>query len=184
MCWNCSSGKLGSWHRSSQEGYRSAWAGCEGIGSSWGQSALFASAGCRLGTPGGYAALIDAYGPSVPVPRRLRAIGERRWRVEDGGRRIRSLRPRPEASLEGHRTFTLTILTYALKLEGLDLAVLERLPPGCKPREIEPSVRAKPTGSYARRQSHSRGSAANRGGETDEQPYYRRPASKPRQAHS
>ena len=51
---------------------------------------------------------------------------------------------RPQASLEGH-------LTFALKYEGLDLAVLKRLFLAAGPREIEALVRAKPTGSYARR---------------------------------
>ena len=50
----------------------------------------------------------------------------------------------PPATLEGH-------LTFALKYEGLDLAVLKRLFKAAGPREIEAVVRSKPTGSYARR---------------------------------
>jgi hypothetical protein len=96
------------------------------------------------GTPAGYAALIDAYGLRVPLPRTLCAIGERHRLVEEGGWRIYSPRYAPEASLEGH-------LTFALKYEGLDLAVLKRLFLSAGPREIEALVRAKPTGSYARR---------------------------------
>jgi hypothetical protein len=46
--------------------------------------------------------------------------------------------------LEGH-------LTFALKYEGLDLAVLKRLFLTVQPAEIESIVRAKLTGSYARR---------------------------------
>jgi len=50
----------------------------------------------------------------------------------------------PKASVEGH-------LTFALKYEGLDLAVLKRLFAATGPGEIAALVRAKPTGSYARR---------------------------------
>ena len=50
----------------------------------------------------------------------------------------------PAADLEGH-------LTFALKYEGLDLAVLKRLFRAVGAAAIEALVRAKPTGSYARR---------------------------------
>lgn len=96
------------------------------------------------GTPTGYAALIDAYGLSVPLPRTLCAIGERHRHLEEGGFRIFSPRYAPEASLEGH-------LTFALKYEGLDLAVLKRLCLSAGRAEVEALVRARPTGSYARR---------------------------------
>jgi Fic/DOC family len=96
------------------------------------------------GTPAGYAALIDAYGLRVPLPRTLCAIGERHRLLDEGGWRIYSPRYAPEASLEGH-------LTFALKHEGLDLAVLKRLFLAAGPGEIQARVRAKPTGSYARR---------------------------------
>ena len=44
------------------------------------------------GTPAGYAALIDAYGLSVPLPRMLYAIGERhRFLEEDGWRELAPL---------------------------------------------------------------------------------------------
>ena len=68
-------------------------------------------------TPAGYAALIGAYDLSVPLPRTLSAIGERHRLMEHGGWRIYSPRYTPNATLEGH-------LTFALKHEGLDLAVL------------------------------------------------------------
>ena len=71
-------------------------------------------------TPAGYAALIEAYGLRVPLPRTLSAIGERHRVVEQGGWRILTPRHAPEATLDGH-------LTFALKYEGLDLAVLKRL---------------------------------------------------------
>ena len=71
-------------------------------------------------TPVGYAALIHAYDLLVPVPRTLCAIGARHRIVEADGWRIYTPRHAPEATLEGH-------LTFALKYEGLDLAVLKRL---------------------------------------------------------
>ncbi len=50
----------------------------------------------------------------------------------------------PAATLEGH-------LTFALKYEGVDLAVLKRLFLATGPGPIESLVRNTPTGSYARR---------------------------------
>jgi hypothetical protein len=95
-------------------------------------------------TPAGYAALIDAYGLSVPWPRTVSAIGARHKITEEGGWRILTPRHAPEPTLEGH-------LTFALKYEGLDLAVLKRLFVALEPPAIVTLVRAKPTGSYARR---------------------------------
>ena len=71
-------------------------------------------------TLAGYAALIRAYDLWVPLPRILSAIGERHKFMERDGWRIYTPRYTPDASLEGH-------LTFALKHEGLDLAVLKRL---------------------------------------------------------
>jgi Fic family protein len=96
------------------------------------------------GTPAGYAALIDAYGLAVPLPRTLSAIGQHHKVKEQDGWRILTPRHAPPADLEGH-------LTFALKYEGLDLAVLNRLFGAVGAREVEALVRAKPTGSYARR---------------------------------
>lgn len=95
-------------------------------------------------TPAGYAALIHAYNLSVPLPHTLSAIGERHRVIEQGGWRIMTPRHQPEATLDGH-------LTFALKYEGLDLAVLKRLFLAVSPADIEALVQATPTGSYARR---------------------------------
>ena len=95
-------------------------------------------------TPAGYAALIDAFGLSVPLPRTLSAIGERHRVREEAGWRILTPRHAPSPDVEGH-------LTFALKYEGVDLAVLKRLFTVVPAAEIEAIVRAKPTGSYARR---------------------------------
>ncbi|MDA2934879.1 Fic family protein [Acidobacteria bacterium AH-259-D05] len=95
-------------------------------------------------TPAGYAALIEAYGLAAPLPRTLSATGEHHKVIEEAGWRIMTPRHAPNANLEGH-------LTFALKYEGLDLAVLKRLFEAVSPAHIEALVRAKPTGSYARR---------------------------------
>ncbi|KAB2919365.1 MAG: Fic family protein [Hyphomicrobiaceae bacterium] len=94
--------------------------------------------------PAGYAALIDAYGLSVPLPLTLSAIGSRHRIISRDGWRILTPRHEPHASLEGH-------LTFALKHEGVDLAVLKRLFLAAAPAEMERMVRATPTGVYARR---------------------------------
>jgi hypothetical protein len=94
--------------------------------------------------PAGYSALIGAFDLHVPLPRILSAIGERHRITEQGGWRIMTPRHAPHATLEGH-------LTFALKYEGLDLAVLKRLFQATGTDEIEALVRAKSAGSYARR---------------------------------
>lgn len=95
-------------------------------------------------TPAGYAALIDAFGLRVPLPRKLSATGEHHRIRQHAGWRILTPRHAPSPDLEGH-------LTFALKYEGLDLAILKRLFAVLAPVEIESVVRSKPTGSYARR---------------------------------
>ncbi|MFC2171964.1 Fic family protein [Acidobacteriota bacterium] len=95
-------------------------------------------------TPCGYAALIDAYDLKVPLPRTLFGTGERHRIVHEAGWQILTPRHSPRATLEGH-------LTFALKNEGIDLAVLNRLFRVVPGNKIEILVRAKPTGSYTRR---------------------------------
>jgi hypothetical protein len=95
-------------------------------------------------TPAGYAALIEAYGLKVPLPRTLSAIGERHRIRNESGWHILTPRHAPSPALGGH-------LTFALKYEGVDLAVLKRLFESAGAREIEAFVRAAPTGKYARR---------------------------------
>jgi hypothetical protein len=95
-------------------------------------------------TPAGYSALIGAFDLQVPLPRTLSAIGQRHRITEEGGWRIMTPRHAPHATLEGH-------LTFALKYEGLDLAVLKRLFLAAGAGAIETLVREKSTGAYARR---------------------------------
>lgn len=95
-------------------------------------------------TPAGYAALIGTYDLAVPLPRKLSAIGTRHKVYEEGGWHIYTPRHMPDATLEGH-------LVFALKYEGLDLAILKRLFEAIPPEAVENIVKAKPTSSYARR---------------------------------
>jgi hypothetical protein len=74
----------------------------------------------------------------------MSATGSHHRISEWGGWRILTPRHAPQPSLEGH-------LTFALKNEGLDLAILKRLFMAAGPELIEALVRSKPTGSYTRR---------------------------------
>ncbi|MBN2498662.1 MAG: Fic family protein [Deltaproteobacteria bacterium] len=94
--------------------------------------------------PAGYSALIEGYGLRVPLPRTLLAIGQHHRIIEADGFRILTPRHAPHATLEGH-------LTFALKYEGVDLAILKCLFLKTGPGPIESMVRRKPTGSYVRR---------------------------------
>jgi len=94
--------------------------------------------------PAGYAALIDAYGLKVPYPLILSAIGKHHRMLNKDGWRIYTPRYEPDATLAGH-------LTFALKQEGIDLAVLKALFLLIDGSEIEAWVRAKPTGTIPRR---------------------------------
>ena len=98
----------------------------------------------EAGTPVGYAALIEAFDLTAPLPRKLAAIGARHKVYDGNGWRLYTPRHAPSADLEGH-------LTFALKYEGLDLLVLKTLFKAIGPRPIEAIVRARPSGSYARR---------------------------------
>ena len=94
--------------------------------------------------PVGYAAVIQAHDLAVPLPRRLAAIGPRHKVYEQDGWRLYTPRHAPATDLAGH-------LTFALKYEGVDLAVLTRLFAATGPDPIAAIIRATPTGSYARR---------------------------------
>jgi hypothetical protein len=92
----------------------------------------------------GYAALIEAYDLAVPLPDKLSAISRKHSRYEKECWRILTLRHKPEATLGAH-------LTFALRYEGVDLAVLKVLFQTISPSEIEKVVRTTPTGKYSRR---------------------------------
>ena len=94
--------------------------------------------------PVGYAALIAAHDLAVPLPRTLAAIGPRHKVYQQDQWRLYTPRHEPAGDLAGQ-------LTFALKYEGVDLAVLQRLFAATGPGPIEAMVRATPTGAYARR---------------------------------
>ncbi|MCK5869686.1 MAG: hypothetical protein KAG45_03420, partial [Methyloprofundus sp.] len=95
-------------------------------------------------TLAGYAALIAGHGLLVPAPDYLCAIGTKHKRYEKGRWRIFTPRHKPNDSLHNH-------LTFALKHEGIDLAVLKALFVTTKPEAIIDIVRSEPTGAYSRR---------------------------------
>jgi Fic family protein len=95
--------------------------------------------------PAGYAALIATYKLDVPLPRIMHTIGTSSYKTEiRDDWVIHIARHAPADTLEGH-------LTFALKYEGLDLAVLKRLFTATDAAPIIDLVRASPTGIYARR---------------------------------
>lgn len=98
----------------------------------------------ELAVPVGYAALIEALHLRVPLPRLMSAAGPRHRQYQKDGWNIYTPRHAPASDLNGH-------LTFALKHEGLDLAVLNALFRTTGPAQIEEIVRATPTGIYARR---------------------------------
>jgi hypothetical protein len=95
-------------------------------------------------TLAGYAALIQAHELSVAAPDYLCAIGVKHKKCDKGRWRIFTPRHEPEDSLQGH-------LTFALKYEGVDLAVLRALFESIELQDIEGIVRSAPTGAYSRR---------------------------------
>ena len=92
----------------------------------------------------GYAALIAGHALAVPLPDRLCAIGTRHRKHEQGRWRLFTPRHRPDDTLQGH-------LVFALKYEGIDLAVLKVLFEDIAPEEISDMVCSEPTGAYSRR---------------------------------
>lgn len=92
----------------------------------------------------GYAALIATYDLSLPLPPRLTAIAERHHPAGTAAWQLLTPRHRPEPTLAGQ-------LTFAIKWEGVDLAVLAQLFRRLSPTEVANFVRATPTGAFARR---------------------------------
>ncbi|MEN8129531.1 MAG: Fic family protein [Pseudomonadota bacterium] len=95
-------------------------------------------------TLAGYAALIARHGLSVPAPDYLCAVGIKYKTFDKGRWHIFTPRHKPDDSLHGH-------LTFALKHEGIDLAVLKALFEQIEPQAIADIVRSEPTGAYSRR---------------------------------
>src|SRR5436190_953782 len=114
--------------------------------SDWPSQALTNFRGRRLPEPAtliGYAALIEAFDLSVPLPPRLAAIAQRHHPVPTNEWLMLTPRHAVERTLAAH-------LTFAIKWEGIDLAVLAQLFRVIEDREIVALVHATPTGSFAR----------------------------------
>lgn len=94
--------------------------------------------------PVGYAALVEKYDLCVPLPPVLTAIATRHHPSSTADWRLLTPRHAPEGTLRGH-------LEFALKWEGVSLAVLSALFRVVSDERVAEVVRAKPTGSYTRR---------------------------------
>ncbi len=94
--------------------------------------------------PAGYAALIERFDLSVPVPTRLAATATRHHPALDVSWHLLTPRHHPGDTLEGQ-------LVFALKWEGVDLSVLCALFKVVSAAEVATLVRRKPTGAFARR---------------------------------
>ncbi len=92
----------------------------------------------------GYAALIEAHDLKVPAPDYLFAIGTKHKKFVLERWHIFTPRHKPEDTLYGH-------LTFALKYEGIDLAILNALFQTIAAGEVETIIRSEPTGRYSRR---------------------------------
>lgn len=97
--------------------------------------------GARLA---GYSALIQAHDLKIPAPDYLCAIGTKHKKYDHGRWRIFTPRHMPEDTIYGH-------LIFAIKYEGIDLAVLNALFQKIEISEIREIILTEPTGSYSRR---------------------------------
>lgn len=96
------------------------------------------------GTSAGYAALIEAYNLTTPIPSTLCAIGLHHKIKLTGAWKFFTPRHEPEASLKGH-------LVFALKYEGVDLSVLYQLFTKLSPNDLIEIIKSSPTSRYLRR---------------------------------
>jgi Fic/DOC family protein len=95
-------------------------------------------------TLAGYAALIQRYDLKVPLPPSLAGIASRHHPSSTDAWRLLTPRHAPPDTLIGH-------LEFALKWEGIALAILSALFKQVKGSKIAEAVRARPTGAYTRR---------------------------------
>ncbi len=92
----------------------------------------------------GYTALMETYHLNVPLPELLSAISKKHKKYQKNGWMMFTPRHAPHDSLFGH-------LTFALKYEGVNLAILKALFDKIDAKEIINIVNMEPTGSYSRR---------------------------------
>ncbi len=95
-------------------------------------------------TLAGYAALISSYQLRVPLPWRLAAISSKHRKYETAQWRVFTPKHNPADTFIGH-------LTFALKYEEVDLAVLSALFATVNPEDITAIIQNEPTGQYSRR---------------------------------
>jgi hypothetical protein len=95
-------------------------------------------------TLAGYCALTRGFELRVPLPDRLAAISAKHHRYEKEPWIVFTPKHRPDDTLAGH-------LIFALKHEGVDLAVLNALFATVPIFDIFEIVKAEPTGGYSRR---------------------------------
>lgn len=98
----------------------------------------------RPAEPAGYSWLIDHYGLDLPTPARLAGIGATHKTTDDKTWLILTPRHAPQPTLADQ-------LDFALKWEGVDLAVLKRLSSSVSPADLADAIRSAPTGQYMRR---------------------------------
>ena len=92
----------------------------------------------------GYSALLKAYDLKVPLPSRLCAISHKHAKYQKNAWMMYTPRHAPEATLFGH-------FSFALKNEGIELAILKALFDVIDPNEVVKIVKSEPTGSYSRK---------------------------------
>jgi len=92
----------------------------------------------------GYAALIQKYELSVPLPIILSAVGEKHTKYETESWQVFTPRHTPDDSLYGH-------MVFALRYEGVDLAILNAVFKKIDKSDLEDAIKQEPNGSYARR---------------------------------
>ena len=92
----------------------------------------------------GYGFLMEKYSLGVPTPDMLAVISSKHTKYETDAWRVFTPRHAPEDNLYGH-------LVFALKHEGVELAVLKALFDKVTGDEIEEIVKREPNGRYARK---------------------------------
>jgi len=92
----------------------------------------------------GYGAIIEYYHLVVPIPDRLALISQKHKHYEVENWIVFSPRHMPEDTLFGH-------LTFALKYEGIDLAIFKKLFEILKADEIASFISKEPNSQYSRR---------------------------------
>jgi hypothetical protein len=94
--------------------------------------------------PAGYAALITMYDLAVPRPHKLTAIGEKHKKYETPTWKVLSPRHAPENTLKKQ-------LIFAIKYEGIDLAICNQLFKKTPVSDIESMIRSSLQSVYMRR---------------------------------